>query len=179
MDIGNIIAHNLKKLREQRNLSQGQLAELAGVSKVVVSQIEKGDSNPTINTIWKITGALGLSYTSLLEPETSPVYIKKADIPELVEDKYHLFTYYPKNSDRNFEMYLIELESGCSHTAVGHSANSYEYIMLTEGRITLTVNEQEYTLEKDDALCFNASGAHTYKNNAAYKAKAVLIIQYL
>ena len=45
MEIGKVIAHNLKKLREERNLSQGQLAELAGVSKVVVSQIEKGVSH--------------------------------------------------------------------------------------------------------------------------------------
>ena len=59
MEIGKIIAHNLKRLREERNLSQGQLAEMAGVSKVIISQIEKGDSNPTINTIWKLTGALG------------------------------------------------------------------------------------------------------------------------
>ena len=97
MEIGKVIAHNLKKLREERNLSQGQLAELAGVSKVVVSQIEKGDSDPTINTIWKLTGALELPYTSLLEMErVKPVHIRKEDISELVEDKYHIFSYYPK-----------------------------------------------------------------------------------
>ena len=85
MEIGEIIAYNLKRIREERNLSLGQLADSAGVSKVVLSQIEKGDSNPTINTIWKITGALQLPYTSLLElPETDAVHIKKADIHELV-----------------------------------------------------------------------------------------------
>ena len=39
MEIGEIIAYNLKKLREEQNLSQGQLAERAGVSKVIISQI--------------------------------------------------------------------------------------------------------------------------------------------
>lgn len=68
-------------------MSLGQLAESAGVRKVALSQIEKGDSNRTINTIWKITGALQLPYTSLLElPETHAVHVKKADIHELVED---------------------------------------------------------------------------------------------
>ena len=83
MEIGKIIAYNLKKLREEQNLSQGQLAERAGVSKVIISQIEKGDSNPTINTIWKLTSALGLPYTSLLEmEETRAVYVKKKERSE-------------------------------------------------------------------------------------------------
>ena len=60
MEISAIIAINLKRIREERKLSMGQLAEMAGVSKVVLSQLEKGTANPTINTIWKITGALGL-----------------------------------------------------------------------------------------------------------------------
>ena len=144
MEIGKVIAHNLKKLREERNLSQGQLAELAGVSKVVVSQIEKGDSNPTINTIWKLTGALELPYTSLLEMErVKPVHIRKEDISELVEDKYHIFSYYPKNAERNFEVYQVEMESGCEYTSIGHSSNSYEYLMLMEGRAAVIVNDCE------------------------------------
>ena len=100
MEIGEIIAYNLKKLREEQNLSQGQLAERAGVSKVIISQIEKGDSNPTINTIWKLTSALGLPYTSLLEmEETRAVYVKKKERSEISEGKYHIYNYYPKNNN--------------------------------------------------------------------------------
>ncbi|MDO4364944.1 MAG: XRE family transcriptional regulator [Clostridia bacterium] len=180
MDVGKIIAHNLKKIREERNLSQGQLANIAGVSKVIISQIEKGDSNPTINTIWKLTGALGLPYASLLEPESDKTeYIKKANVPVLVEDKYHIFTYYPKNSDRNFEIYQIKMDGGCNHPSIGHSSNSYEYIILTEGKITVTVDEKEYILEKCDALYFDASVPHCYINNENEPAVMTLIIQYL
>lgn len=180
MEIGKVIAHNLKKLREERNLSQGQLAELAGVSKVVVSQIEKGDSNPTINTIWKLTGALELPYTSLLEMErVKPVHIRKEDISELVEDKYHIFSYYLKNAERNFEVYQVEMESGCEYTSSGHSSNSYEYLMLMEGRATVIVNDCEYQLEEDDALYFDASVPHSYVNREEQTAKIVMLIQYL
>ena len=100
MEIGEIIACNLKRLREERNLSLGQLAELAGVSKVMLSQLEKGASNPTINTVWKITGALHEPYTSLLElPQDHAIHIRKQDIHPLVEGKYHIFNYYPKDAD--------------------------------------------------------------------------------
>ncbi|BDB00642.1 hypothetical protein CBOS2020_07160 [Clostridium botulinum] len=58
MNLNDIISANLKKLRTDRNLSLGQLSELSGVSKVMLSQIEKEESNPTINTIWKIANGL-------------------------------------------------------------------------------------------------------------------------
>lgn len=180
MEIGEIIAHNLKKLREERHLSQGQLAEMAGISKVVISQIEKGTANPTINTIWKLTGALYLPYTSLLEMESGEtIHIKKADITELVEDQYHIFSYYPKNEKRNFEIYQIEMEAGCHHSSIGHSSNSYEYIMIYEGKIKLCIEGHEYVLEKDDALYFDASKPHQYINDTNMTAKMTLIIQYM
>jgi transcriptional regulator with XRE-family HTH domain len=180
MEICEIIAKNLKRIREERHLSLGQLAEQAGVSKVILSQIEKGDSNPTINTIWKITGALQLPYTSLLEPaEVKTVHIKKVDIQELEEDKYHIYRYYPKNQDRNFEMYQIEMDIGCSHSSIGHSSNSSEYIMVIEGELLMDINSKEYVLEKDDALFFDASYPHIYKNISNERVKAVLIIYYV
>lgn len=179
MEIGEIIAENLKRIREERNLSLSKLAEMAGVSKVILSQIEKGDSNPTINTIWKIAGALQLPYTGLLEPsEAKIVHIKKRDIHILDEDKYHIFSYYPKNKDRNFEMYQIEMDEGCLHKSIGHSLNSSEYIMVTDGEMIMDVNGSEFMLEKDDALYFDASFPHTYKNVSSGKVKAVLIICY-
>jgi transcriptional regulator with XRE-family HTH domain len=180
MEVGAIIAANLKRIREERHLSLGQLAEQAGVSKVILSQIEKGDANPTINTIWKITGALQLPYTSLLEPpEAKAVYIQKADIPDLEEDKYHIFSYYPKDQDRSFEMYQIEMDAGCVHESIGHSSNSSEYIMVMEGRMRLEVNGAEYLLQPDDALYFDASYPHTYQNTSEQRVKAVLIIYYV
>jgi transcriptional regulator with XRE-family HTH domain len=180
MEVGQIIAANLKRLRAERHLSLGQLAEQAGVSKVILSQIEKGDSNPTINTIWKITGALQLPYTSLLEPpETKAVHVRKMDIPDLEEENYHIFSYYPKDKDRNFEMYQIEMDAGCVHESIGHSSNSSEYIMVMEGRMTLAVNGSEYLLEPDDALYFDASCPHVYKTASDQRVKAVLIIYYV
>lgn len=180
MEIGKIIAHNLKRIRSERNLSQGQLADLAGISKVIISQIEKGDSNPTINTIWKLTGALGLPYTSLLEmEEVRAVHIKSKEASELVEDGYHIFSYYPKNAERNFEIYRIEMDIGCDHSSIGHSTNSFEYVVVNEGTITIHVGENEYALEKNDALYFNGSLPHRYINSGAEKASATMVIQYL
>ncbi|PRR79888.1 hypothetical protein CLLI_06210 [Clostridium liquoris] len=72
-----MIAENLKRLRLERNLSLGQLAELFDVSKVMISQIKKGDINPTINTIWKIAKKLNVPYTVQIDKHKNSTYIIK------------------------------------------------------------------------------------------------------
>ncbi|MDA6151190.1 helix-turn-helix transcriptional regulator, partial [Escherichia coli] len=49
-----ILAKNLKAFRENKKLSLEKVAELTGVSKTMIGQIERGESSPTITTIWKI-----------------------------------------------------------------------------------------------------------------------------
>ena len=68
MEISAIIGNNLQQLRKEQGLSLDQLALKTGVSKAVLSQLENGKVNPTINTIWKIATALHVTYSALLEP---------------------------------------------------------------------------------------------------------------
>ncbi len=179
MDVKEIIALNLKRLREEKNLSLGQLAELAGVSKVMLSQVEKGTANPTINTVWKIASALQVTYTDLLElPDNDVIHVRKADIHPLDEDKYHIYGYYKRDSSRNFEIYQIEMDPGAVHESVGHSKESSEYVMVVEGEMVLEVGDQEHLLAKDDGFCFEAQIPHKYSNCTDEMVKAVLIINY-
>jgi transcriptional regulator with XRE-family HTH domain len=61
-----VVAQNLRRMREDKKLSLDRLAELTGVSKSMLGQIERGESSPTISTIWKIANGLKVSFTSLL-----------------------------------------------------------------------------------------------------------------
>jgi transcriptional regulator with XRE-family HTH domain len=71
----NAISGNLKEIRQQRNLSLDQLADLTGVSKSMLRQIETGRSSPTIATIWKIANGLRLSFTNLVSKRRPDVAI--------------------------------------------------------------------------------------------------------
>lgn len=180
MNAGEIIAENVKRLREERSWSQSQLADRAGTSKVIISQIEKGDSNPTINTIWKLAKAFSLPYTSLLDPpEAKAVHVRKCDASEITEENYHVFSYYPENRERNFEVYQFEVDPHGEYTSMGHSTKSFEYIMMTNGELTVKIKDKQYKLEKDDALYFEAADSHTYINIGELPAKGWMIIQYL
>ena len=52
-DLNQLLAINLKRIREERNLSLAQLSELCSVSKSMLGQIERGDANPSVGTIWR------------------------------------------------------------------------------------------------------------------------------
>lgn len=95
----------------------------------------------------------------------------------MVEGKYHIFNYYPKDADRDFELYQIELEPG-GHESIGHPVDSSEYIMMIEGRMELKAREKVYLLSPDDGFCFNASVPHVYPSRKNQNAKAVLMICY-
>src|SRR5690554_7158167 len=99
---------NLKRLREERKLSLDNLADITGVSKSMLGQIERGDSSPTITTILKITNGLKITFSSLLSyPQPDTLVITKDDIDPLIEDngKYKLYPFFPYEEERNFEIY--------------------------------------------------------------------------
>lgn len=181
MNINLIIAENLKRLRNQRNLSLGQLSQLSEVSKVMLSQIEKGESNPTINTIWKIAAGLNVPYTSLLEQQEKDTYVlKKSDaVSQITDDgQYRVYCYYSNSPHRNFELFQMELDTGCSYTSDGHIEKSEEYLMVLEGELTLEVDNKTFILNADDAINFTASGKHVYLNSGNDILKTVIVNFY-
>ena len=181
MEINHVIAENLKRLRLERNLSLGQLAKSCDVSKVMLSQIEKGDTNPTINTVWKIAKGLKVPYTSLLEQQQSDNrIIKKIDtkMQDVTDHHYRVYCYYANNASRNFELFQMELDENQTYTSVGHSEKSLEYIMILEGTLTLTIKEEQFTLSADDTISFIASAEHTYHNSGKGVLKAAIINHY-
>ena len=67
MQSGKKLGENLRKLRLKKNLSQGDLAKALDVDRAYISNIENGRMNPTLSTLEKISGALGISSSELLK----------------------------------------------------------------------------------------------------------------
>ncbi|WP_125154147.1 helix-turn-helix domain-containing protein [Clostridium rectalis] len=181
MDINFIIAENLKILRNERNLSLGNLSKLSGISKVMLSQIEKGETNPTINTIWKIAKGLKVPYTSLLdEKENNTHVIRKSEIKTQYNEEghYRVYCYYTSTAFRNFEFFQIEIDEGFSYKSIGHSKKSQEYIMVLEGELTLKISNGIHKLMPNDSVSFLAEGEHTYVNSGIGIVSATIINFY-
>lgn len=167
MELGKIIAVNLKELRTERNLTLGQLAKLSGISKAMLSDMEKGDSNPTINTIWKIANGLKVPYTRLMEGiEKEATVVRKAEptVQTGESDHYRIYCYFKNTPVRNFELFYVELDAHSSNATIGHSEKAQEYIYIIQGELVLHTELGEHTLQAGDAMVFDSSIAHTYIN---------------
>lgn len=69
MDMRALVGRNVRRLRQQRGLTQEQLAELSGFSQQYISGLEKGRRNPTIVTLYELALVLGVSHIDLVRPD--------------------------------------------------------------------------------------------------------------
>lgn len=183
MDIQKIIGENLKSFRQKKQITLSELAERSGLSKGMLSQIEKGETNPTINTIWKLSAGLDISYTTLLEPPKKAVprvLTKKETLMQMSDDHlYRVYSYFVARPDRSFEIFEMELEEGASHLSIGHSKSADEYIIVLDGKLSIEVASTTHILQQEDALLFHAEGEHRYTNIGQERVRAVMILHYV
>lgn len=180
-EIQRILARNLKSIREKEKLSLEKVSELSGVSKAMIGQIERGESSPTITTIWKIANGLKVSFTSLIhapQPETKVILQKEVQILSEDSGRYRAFPIFPFQEDKRFEMYAIEMDPGGTLQADGHKAGAEEFITVFEGEVTITVNECEYLLRNGDSIRFKADRPHTYYNSDDALTRLSMTIYY-
>lgn len=180
-DIHLVLAKNLKSLRDRKRMSLDKVAELTGVSKTMLGQIERGESNPTINTVWKIANGLKASFTSLInEPVPDAAVIPAEQVQVLHEDKgrFRIYTFFSFDEKRRFEMYNIELDKGGYLSSEPHREGTEESITLFEGELTIRVNQEEYTIKKGDAIRFMADRSHSYHNSGNDMVRLCMVIYY-
>ena len=181
MELNWIIAHNLKRLREERRLSLDKTADITGVSKSMLGQIERGESNPTVTTIKKISTGLKVSVTSLISPPGSEaIVVRGAEIEPLVEEEvgYRVYPVFPFEDGRDFEIYSAEFDPGCLIHAVAHSEKTEEFVTVFEGEMTVLINENRYTAGKGDSIRFRADKPHVYQNTGIGMAYVSMILYY-
>ena len=175
------ISINLKKIRESRNLSLDRLADLTGVSKSMLRQIEMSKSSPTIATIWKIANGLKVSFTSLLRSEELEVDVVdfKAESPLTAKSKhYRLFPLVPFDPKRSFEVYYIEIDPKTTFEGEPHEGDVVESLFVTSGEIQVQLDQKKLLVKKDQFINFPANRTHIYSCTSKKTATAIMHISY-
>lgn len=180
-NINLIVAENLKSIREQRKLSLDALARATGVSKSMLGQIERGDVNPTISTVWKIANGLKISFTELMnKPEAESEVVDIAEIEPLLEDngRYRNYPLFAFEEDRRFEVYYLELDAGSTLGADAHPEGTQEFITVFSGEMKVTVNNEILQAKDGNALRFRADRPHRYENTGNEICRISMVIYY-
>ena len=176
-----VVAENLKRLREERKLSLDAVSRVSGVSKSMLGQIERGDVNPTISTVWKIANGLKLSFTELMSrPETDCEVITADSMQPLPEDdgrfrNYPLFSF---DSERRFEILYVEMDAGSRLDAEPHPLGTQEFVTVFSGRLTVSVDGELLSIGSGGALRFKADCPHQYRNISGEICRLNMVIYY-
>ncbi len=182
-DMNLVIAANLKALRAGKQLSLGEAAERTGVSKSMLGQIERGESSPTISTLWKIATGLQVSFTSLMEqPEPQPQLIREADMQPLTGDegRFLLYPVIQSCAGRPFEILDLVLAPGALSASQPHADGTQEFVLVYEGvlEVRLGTAQTSCLVHQGEVLHYHADQCHTYHNPGSTPTRAAMVIQY-
>lgn len=175
------IGERLRVMRTARCLTLDRLAALTGVSKPMLSQIERGETNPTVGTLWKIAGGLDLPFSALLEDQPGEVTVVRAGTRNVLAEDHGRFLVtplFPADPRHPVEVFRVLLRPGCHRVAQGHGAGVAEYLTVTRGSLVLALPGGEHRLDEGDALRFSAAGEHTYLNPFQSDCLLFLLIGY-
>lgn len=164
------LADTLRTLRKQRHWSLDQAAVETGVSKAMLGQIERGESSPTVATLWKIASGFHESLSTFLEPapveaDCAPVFrhadtlrMQPANEGMLVAP---LFPYEPRFG---FEVFELTLLPGYERRSEPHEAGVTEHVLVVRGAMEVLVAGKWVGLGESEAVRFAADQPHGYRN---------------
>ena len=164
------VGERVKALREAMGLSLRELAERSGVSAPMLSQVERGETSPTLSVAEKIAAGLELSLSQLLRlDEGSHVVVVRASERRRHQRGGHrVEELTPPLPGQRAEVSLHRLDPGATTGGSGdppiHEPGSRETIFVAAGAATLVLNGERHQLADGDAVTFDADLPHHFEN---------------
>lgn len=166
-NINRVVAYNVKSLREKYAYSFDKMAEVTGISKAMLCQIEKAETNPSINTLYKISNSLKVSLSSLISVNIQDVILSKHENATVVSDesdKMHLHIMFPYSEEQRFEIFYGEIEQNGVIVSEPHPLGTRENLTVFSGELIIKIKNEEYMVRSKDSISFKADSVHTYIN---------------
>jgi transcriptional regulator with XRE-family HTH domain len=177
------LGKRIKSLRAERALQQRQLAEKAGLTPSMLSQIESGRLTPSLHTLGKLAGGLGVPIASLFEPvPNGRLHVtRKADYPVVsfdgTSEKWHvlgagLF----QGKIRAVMSTLGPRGKGVKTDKVILGPGQMKLFYVVEGKVALHYNGESHALEPGDSAYLDGGTPHGWENVGAKTAKVLWVI---
>ena len=181
-DIERSIAERIKHLRQQSNLTLDQLASTSGVSRAMISRIERAEASPTAALLARICAAFGLSLSGFFaqdEVAASPL-VKRQDQPTWQDPDtgYIRRAVSPPLNGSDVDIVEVEFPPGARvvFEQQQFDAGLTQHLWLFEGRLTMTAGDQTHVLEAGDCLFMRLAEAHIFHNPHGTPARYAIIL---
>lgn len=174
-----IVALNLKQLRVQRGLTLERLAQTSGLTRSYLSKVERGISNPSIESALSISTALGISVEKLFghkEEEGDPITIVRSHEGAGKDPDAYLSLVAGVNPDRTMRAFVVRPgnQSGRGRTTSHHDGEEILYVL--KGKIELQVGRSVEMLGVGDCVHFNSSIPHKLTSVGSVPASALVVV---
>jgi transcriptional regulator with XRE-family HTH domain len=164
-----VLADEIRHFRKKNHFSLEMLAEASGVSRSMISKIERCETVPSTVILSKLAEALGVTFSQLMAPaiEREIVHIPAARQPVLRDDEtgFQRRCISPVLPGRGIDWVLNTLPPNAeTGNFVAHRRGVEEYIYVLRGRMRVTIGEQRVILNQADSLYFQADASHSFLN---------------
>lgn len=177
------VCNRIRQLRRERGWTLDSLASLSGVSRSMLSQVERGQANPTLAVAFRIARAFGLNLTELLAGAFAPqgVEVIRGDDPASVfrdDERCRIRTLSPLNLEKDVEFYEVTLHAGQSLSSAAHFEGTREFVTVQKGSVEITSGDSVQTLHRGDSAQYRADVEHSIQNPGRSSAVFFLVDIY-
>ncbi|MFW5418940.1 helix-turn-helix transcriptional regulator [Nocardiopsis sp. CNT-189] len=164
--LSGLIAAALKRERARTGYSISELARRAEVSKSTVSQLEAGAGNPSVETLWALSTALGIPFSRLVDPPMPRTrLVRRGEAPAVPSGRadYTAALLSSGASGARRDIYLIEAEPGDQRESAPHPEGTVEHVVLVSGRASVGPADSPSELSPGDYLCYPGDEPHVFR----------------
>jgi transcriptional regulator with XRE-family HTH domain len=180
MNEKHLLGQHIRQLRKARNMSLKQLAGEAGCSESMLSKVENGKGNPSLNILHRIAKALGANMGSLFSPEAGDGVVQRKGARHLAQltsgrGQGIILEYLtPDLPGHRLQAHIHIVEPGGSTKGdISHEGEEAGYVL--EGELELTVEGASHLLQEGDSFFFDSNLNHSFRNPGSVTARVLWV----
>ena len=178
------ITNKLRDIRKEKNITLQELADAAGVTKGMLSQVENNRSIPSLTVFFKIVNSLNVDINDFFKnfntkQESKVIFKKKIQYQPFEKENSNGF-HYQRIMSSTIDEYLVDfvlltLMPNAERPLVQTDAFEFKYVL--KGKVAYTIGTEVFEMEEGDSIFFDATEPHTPKNIG--DAEAQLLVAYI
>jgi XRE family transcriptional regulator, regulator of sulfur utilization len=176
------VGARIRALRDAMGLSLRDLAQRSGVSAPMLSQVERGETSPTLAVAARIAAGLELTLSQLLrlDEDRHVVMVRRGERRKRRRAGHRVEELTPPLPGQRADVSLHRLDPGGVTGGPGdppiHEPGSRETAVVLEGTATLVIDGERHELRTGDSVTFDADLAHHFENNSGDPAELLAVV---
>lgn len=175
------VGQYVRSQRRSRGLTLEELANRSGVSKSMLSQIERDQTNPTLATVWRLCDSLGVSVESFLgqDERVEAIEVLTAHATPSIRSAdggCELRILGPLNLGGQMEWYDMRAQCDAELVSQPHDAGTVEHLTVLDGALVVESGGERRTLEVGETARYRADRPHAIRNEGDRPARALLVV---